>query len=216
MNTIVNKPLSAGDKFVLETHLKQPGFAYSACGPCTKNRERIEKFKETGDFRYIYLNELDKACFQLDMAHGDFKDVNRRTAGDKVLRDKAFNIAKNPKYGENQQGLASVVYKFFGKITFEGTVKNENFSDKELAEELRKPIIRKFEKKNVHSPFVDNILGADVADMQLISKFNKEFRFLLCVIDVYDKYAWVIPFKGKKGITITNVFKKSLMNQIGS
>ena len=81
-----------------DMHLKQPGFTCSACGPFTKNKERIRKFKETGDTSYIYKNELDKACFQHDMAYGDFKDLARRTASDKVLKDKAFNIAKNPKY----------------------------------------------------------------------------------------------------------------------
>ena len=96
-------------------HLKQPGLTYSACGPFTKNKERIQKFKETGDTNYIYKNELDKACFQHDMAYGDFKDLARRTASDKILRDKAFNIAKNPKYDEYQRGLASMVYKFFDK-----------------------------------------------------------------------------------------------------
>ena len=79
---------------MLETHLRQPGFTYSACGPFTKNKEKIKKFKETGDSRYIYQNELDKACFQHDMAYGDFKDLAKRTASDKVLRDKVFNIAK--------------------------------------------------------------------------------------------------------------------------
>ena len=91
-------------------HLKQPGFTYSACGPFTKNKERIEKFKETGDTNYIYKNELGDACFQHDMAYGGFKDLARRTASDKVLRDKAFNIAKNPKYDGYQP---SVVYNFF-------------------------------------------------------------------------------------------------------
>ena len=85
MNEIVNKLLLAGDKFIPEMHLKQLGFAYSACGPFTKNKERIQKFKATGDTSYIYKNELDKACFQLDMAYGDFKDIARRTASDKVL-----------------------------------------------------------------------------------------------------------------------------------
>ena len=115
MNEIVNKFLLAGDKFMPEMHLKQPGFTYSACGPFTKNKERIQKFKETRDTNYIYKNELDKACFQHDMAYGDFKDLKRRTASDKILRDKAFNIAKNPKYHGYQRGLASVVYKFFDK-----------------------------------------------------------------------------------------------------
>ena len=76
-------------------YLRQPGFTYSAYGPFTKNKERIQKFKETGDSRYIYQNELDKACFQHDRAYGDFKHLTRRTASDKILRDKAFNIAKN-------------------------------------------------------------------------------------------------------------------------
>ena len=115
MNEIVNKPLLAGDKFMPEMHLKQPGFTYSACGPFTKNKERIQKFKETGDTSYIYKNELDKACFQHDMAYGDFKDLKRRTFSDKVLRDKAFNIAKSSKYGGHQRELASMVYKFFHK-----------------------------------------------------------------------------------------------------
>ena len=81
-----------------EMHLKQPGFIYSACGTFTKNKERIQKFKETGDSTYIYRNELDKTCFQNDMAHEDFKDLARRTASVKVLRNKTFNIAKNPKH----------------------------------------------------------------------------------------------------------------------
>ena len=98
MNEIVNKFLLAGNKFMQEMDLKQAGFTYSACGPFTKNKERIQKFKETGDTNYIYKNELDKACFQHDMAYGDFKGLARATASDKVLIDKAFNIAKNPKY----------------------------------------------------------------------------------------------------------------------
>ena len=100
-----------------EMHLKQPGFTYSACGPFTKNKERIRKFKETGDTSYIYENELDKACFQHDMVYGDFKDLKRRTASDKILRDKAFNIAKNLKYDGYQRELPSMIYKFFDKST---------------------------------------------------------------------------------------------------
>ena len=115
MNEIINKFLLTGDKFMPERHLKQPGFIYSACGPFTKNEERIQKFKETGDTSHIYKTKLDKACFQHDIAYGDFKDCKRRTASDKVLRDKLFNIAKNPKYDGYQRGLASMVYKFFDK-----------------------------------------------------------------------------------------------------
>ena len=117
MDEIVNKFLLGGDKFMPEMHLKQPGFTYSTCGPFTKSKERIQQFKETGDTSYIYKNELDKTCFQHDMAYGDFKDLERRTAFDKFLRDKAFNIAKNPKYGYGyKRGLASIVYKFLIKI----------------------------------------------------------------------------------------------------
>ena len=96
-----------------EIHLRQPGFTYSAYKPFTKNKERKPKFKETGDSRYIYQNELDKACFQHSVAYGDFKDLTRRITSDKILRDKAFNIAKNPKYDGYQRGLASMVCKDF-------------------------------------------------------------------------------------------------------
>ena len=147
MNEIVNKFLLAGDKFMPEMHLKQPGFTYSACGPFTKNKERIQKFKETGDTSYIYKNELDKACFQHDMAYGDFKDLAKRTASDKVLRDKAFNIAKNPKYDGYQRGLASMVYKFFDKSSKESSVNIEIKPSEQLAEKLHKPIIRNLKKE---------------------------------------------------------------------
>ena len=115
MSNIINKYLLAGDKFLPKMHLRQPQFTYSACGPFAKSKERIQKSKEAGDTKYIYRNELDKACFQHDMAYGDFKDFAKRTAAGKVLRDKAFNIDKDPKYDGYQRGLASMVYKFFDK-----------------------------------------------------------------------------------------------------
>ena len=212
MNEIVNKFLLAGDKFMPEMHLKQPGFTYSACDPFTKNKERIQNFKETGDTSYILKNELDKACFQHDMAYGDFKYLARRTASDKVLRDKAFNIAKNPKYDGYQRGLASMVYKFFDKKLKVSGVNIEMMHNEQLAKELHKPIIRNSKKRKVYSRFKDNISGADLADIQLISKFNKGFRFLLCVIDIFSKYAWAIPLKHKKGISVVYVFQKILKN----
>ena len=82
--------------------------------------------------------------------------------------------------------------------------------NQQLAEELHKPIIKRFKKRKVYSPFKDNIWGADLADMQLIIKFNKEFRFLLCVIDIFSKYAWVVPLKDKKGVSIVIAFQKIL------
>ena len=99
MNEIVNKFLLVGDKSMPEMHLEQPGFTYSACDPFTKNKERIEKFMETGNTNFIYRNELDKACFQIDMAYGTSKDLTKRAQLDNVLRDKAFKIASSTKYG---------------------------------------------------------------------------------------------------------------------
>ena len=193
-----------------EMHLKQPGFTYSACGSFTKNEEIIQKFKGTGDTGYIYKNELDKAYFQHDMAYGDFKELARRTVSDKILRDKAFNIAKNPKYDGYQRELASMVYTFFDKKSTGSGVNIPSEFNEQLAEELHKPIIRKLKKRKVYSGFKDNIWGADLADMQLISKFNKGFRFLLCAIDIFSKYACVVPLKDKKGVSIVNAFQKIL------
>ena len=147
MNEIVNKFLLARYKFMPEIRLRQPGFTYSACGPFTKNKKRIQKFKETGNSKYIYQNELDKACFQHDMACGDFKDLTIGTDSDKILCVKAFSIAKTPEYDGYQRGLASMVYKFFDKKTSGRGIKNENMSDQQLAEELHKPIIREFKKR---------------------------------------------------------------------
>ena len=98
-----------------------------------------------------------------------------------------------------------MVCKCFDKKTSGSGIEN-----KELAEKLHKPIIKKFNKRKAHSPFIDNIWGADLVDMQLIGKFNKGFRFLLCVIDIFSKYAWVIPLKDKKGNAITNAFQNLL------
>ena len=106
----------AGDKFMPVMHLKEPRCSYSALGAFTKNKERIQKFKETGEVSYIYKSELDKACFQHDMAYGDFKDLKRWTFFDKILRNKAFNIAKNPKYHIYQRGLTSWFINFLIKI----------------------------------------------------------------------------------------------------
>ena len=134
-----------------EMHLKEPGFTYSAYKPFTKNKERIQKFKEIGDTSYIYKNELDKACFQHDMTYGDFKDLKRRTASDNILRDKAFNNAKYPKYNGYQRGLASMVSKFFYKNSASLTDKSLSGSgvniplkfNEQLAKELHKPILKK-------------------------------------------------------------------------
>ena len=143
MNEIVKTILLVGGKFMREMHLRQPGFTYSACGPFTKNKERIEKFMKTGNTDFIYKNELDKACFQHGMAYGKSNDLAKRTQSDKLLRDKAFKIASNPKYDGYQRGLASMVYKRFDRKSSESdiTTIKPNY---QLANELHKPSIRKF------------------------------------------------------------------------
>ena len=126
---------------------------------------------KTGNTDFIYKNELDKACFQHDMAYGKSKDLVKRTQSDKVLKDKAFKIASDSIYDGYQRGLASMVYKFFDKISKRSGITNE--SNYQLANELQKPIIKKLKKRKVHSSFKDNIWGIDLADMQSLNKYNK-------------------------------------------
>ena len=172
---------------------------------------------QTGDTRYIYGNDLDKACFQHDSAYRDHKDLINRTKADKVLKDQAYSIASNPEYDSYQRGLASMVYKFFyKKLTGSGTAKPSSLkritrdSCLILADELHKPAIKKFNKRKVYSQFKDNIWGVDLADMQSLSKENKGIKYLLCAIDLFSKYAFVVPLKGKKGLSIVNSFNKTI------
>ena len=147
MNEIINKFLLVGDRFMPEMHLKEPGFTYSACGPFTKNKERIEKFMQAGNTNFIDKNELDKACFQNNMSDGKSKGLVKIIQSDQVLTDKAFKIASDSKYGY-QRGLASMVYKFFdkksaslNKSSGSSVINEPNY---QLANELHKSIIRKF------------------------------------------------------------------------
>ena len=204
MNNVINKFLLVGDKFMPEMHLRQPQFVYSACGPFTRHKERIKELKRTGHTRYIYRNELNKACFQYDSAYADHKNLINRTKADKVLRDKAYNIASNPKYDGYQRALASMVYKFFDKKSMGSGIASSSI----LADELHKPIIKRFEKRKIYSQFKDNIWGVVLAGMHSLSRKNKGIKHLLCVIDLYSKYAFVIPLKDKKGISILNAFDK--------
>ena len=137
------------------------------------------------------------------------KILQKRIVEDKILKNKAFDIAKDPKYDGHQRGLASMVYKFFdSKVSGSGAkLIPEN---EQLANGFHKPIIRKFEKRKVYPTFKDNIWGVDLADMQLLSKYNKGIRFLLCVIDIFSKYAWVVPLKDKKDISIVKAFQNIL------
>ena len=125
---------------------------------------------KTGNTDFIYEKELDKACFQHDMTYGKSKDLVKRSQSDKVLRDKTFKIASDPKYDDYQRGLASMVYKFFDKKSKGSGITND--SNYQLANELHKPIIKKFKKRKVYSSFKDNIWGVDLADMQFLSKYK--------------------------------------------
>ena len=140
------------------------------------------------------------------MAYGKSKDLIKRTHSDKVLRDKAFKIASDTKYDGYQRGLASMVYKFFDKKSKGSGITNQ--SNYQLANELHKPIIKNFKKRKVYSSFKQNIWGVDLADMQSLNKYNKGIKYLLCAINLFSKYAWVIPLKDKKRTSIVIVFKK--------
>ena len=146
------------------------------------------------------------------MAYGDFKDLKRRIQSGKVLKDKAFAISNNPKYDGYQRGLTSMVYKFFEKKLKRSGIKNEIKENQQLANELHKQIIRKFKKRKVYSSSKDTSSGVDLAAMQLISKCNKVIRYLLCAIDLFSKYGFVVPLKYKKGTTIVNACQSILKN----
>ena len=161
---------------------------------------------KTGNTDFIYRNELDKACFQHDMGYGKAKDLVRRTQSDKVLKDKAFKIANDRKYDGYPRGLASMIYKFFDKKSKGSGITNE--SNYQLANELHQPILRKFKKGKVYTSLKDNIWGVDLADMQSLSKYNKGIKYLLCTIDFFSKYAWVIPLKDKKELVLLMHLKK--------
>ena len=129
---------------------------------------------------------------------------------------KAFAIASNPKYGRYQRRLASMVYKIFDKKSKGAGVKSENKENQQLANELHKPIIRKFKKRKVYPSFKDNTWDVDLADMQLVSKYSKGIRYILCAIDIFSKYPWVVPLKDKKGSTIVSSVKWGHLAQTGS
>ena len=148
-----------------EMYLKQPGLTYSACGPFTKNKERIEKFMQT-EMSLIKL------------------------------------VFSDPKYDSYQRGLTSMFYKFFDKKSSGRGIANEpNY-------EFINQLLEYFKKRKVYLSFRDNIWSVNLADMQSLSKYNKGMKYLLCAIDLFGKYAWVVPLKDKKGTSIVNAFQK--------
>ena len=211
---IINKFLLIGDKFMSEMHLWDPKVKkYSACGPFTRHQKTIYMFMKDGRLSHILKNRLDAACFQHDSAYAKYKDRLNRKQSDIVLKNKALKITTDHKVNGYQRGLASMVYTFFNERT-KGSrinIKENLLVNPQLAEELHKPIIKNFKRRKVYSSFKDNIWGVDLADMQLISKYiSKGIRYLLCVIDLFSRYAWVIPLENKKGESIVDRFKKIL------
>ena len=150
---------------------------------------------QAGNTDFVHKNDLDKVCFQHDMAHGKSKDLAKRTQSDKVLRDNAFKIAAEPKNNGYQRGLASTVYKFFDKKSSGSgaapSLENKSATEPnyQLANELHRQIIKKCKKRKVYSSFRDNIWGVDLADMQSLTKYNIGIKYLLCAIDLFRKYA---------------------------
>ena len=159
----------------------------------TKNRERVQKFRETGNLKHLYRNELDKTCFTHDAAYSERKDLAKRTISDKILKDRAYKIARNRKYDGYQRALASLVYKFFDNKAGLGVSVNE-----QLAEELHKPVIKKFKRKKVYVRSKDNIWATDLVEMGSLSSKNKNVKYLLYVTDAFTKYTWVKPLRDKK------------------
>ena len=165
MNKIINKFFIEWRKIYAKLHLKQTGFINSSCGPFTKQQERIQKFRKTGHLKRLYRNELDKDYFAHDAAYSDSKDWTKGTTSDKILQNRADEIARNRNYDEYQRALARMVYECFDEKTGLGVSANG-----ELVEELHKPIIKNSKRREAYARFTGNIWVADLAEMESLSK----------------------------------------------
>ena len=195
-----------------EMHLWDPKVKkYSACGSFTRHQKRIDLFMKDGRLSHILKNRLYAACFQHDSAYAKYKDRANRRQSDIVLKNESLKIT-DPRVNGYQRGLASMVYKFSNERTKGSRINNKGnlLVNSQLAEELHKPIIKNFKRRKVYSSFKDNIRRVHLADMQLVSKYNKGIRYLLCVIDLFSRYAWVTPLKNKKEESIVEGFEKIL------
>ena len=142
MNKIINKFSLTGDKFIPELHLKQPGFTYSTCARFTKHCKRIQKFRETGNLKHLCRNELGKACFPYDTSYSDSK--NLANISNKILKDGAYENARNRGYDGQQRALASMVDKFFDQ-----KIRSRISVNEQLAAELHKSVIKKLKRRIV-------------------------------------------------------------------
>ena len=149
------------------------------------------KIRELGNLE-IYRNGSNKACFVHDAAYSDTKDLSKRIISDKIMQNRAYEIARNCKYNGYQRALASMVNKFFDKKPGSGISGNEK------PEELHKQVLKEFKRRKFYGRLKDNIWGVDLAEMRSLSSKNKNVKYILCVIDVFSINAWVKPFKDKK------------------
>ena len=170
MNEIVNNILLVGDKFVPEMHLKQPGFANSACGPFTRNKERIDFFLKKWAWQ---------SFFSIWCGLWQIKDLAKRAYSGKVVRDKAFKIVSDLKYDGYQRGLVWMVYKFFDRSSSGSSVDAE--PNYQPTNELHRQNVRKFKRRKIYSSVRENILGVDLADMQSLSKKTRKESSIYCV-----------------------------------
>ena len=155
---------------------------YSAGDLFAKHTKRIQNFMQDGKLNHIFKNNLDKACFQHDMAYNKFKDLEKRTQSDVVLKNKSFKIAADRSKNGYERALAGMVFRFFDKKSNGSGLKNQ-----QLADELHKSILKKFKRRNMYSSYLGNIWGVDLADFHALSKYNKGIKYLLRVIHSFKR-----------------------------
>ena len=205
-DSIINKFVN---NLPFELHMFDPVVGrYSACGPGTKHKERIEKYVQTGDTSHIFKNELDKRCFYHDSSYDKYKDVPNRLIADKKLMDGAYDIASDQSKNGYERMLASMVYKFFEKKIQLG----QGINDDILADELHKPIRHIFQRRQVIAHKANQIWACDLVDMTNVYTDNG-YRYILNVVDCFSKYAWSIPLKSKKTDELIDAFKRLFKSQ---
>ena len=196
------------DTLTPEMCLRQTGFMYSTCRPLKNNKAGIQRFKKTEDIRYTYHSGSDNVCFQHDLAYGAHKYLPRKLNFNKKSVIENFQLIVILSIMHINQKLPQLSINFMTKNL--ETVSINISDDQHLPNELCRLITGKFNTHRIYSCFVDIVWSPDLADMQLIRKYNKGVRSLLCDIETCRKYPWVALLKDKKGIKVTNNFQKFL------
>jgi transposase InsO family protein len=205
-DSIINKFVN---NLPFELHLYDPVVGkYSACGPGTKHKDRIENYIKTGDTSHIFKNDLDKFCFYHDSSYDKYKDVPNRQIADKKLMDGAYEIVSDQSRNGYERMLASMIYKFFEKKIQLG----QGIQDDILVEELHKPIRHNFQRRKVVAHKAHQIWACDLVDMTSVYT-DSGYRYILNVVDCFSKYAWSIPLKSKKTEELIEAFKRLFKSQ---